>query len=151
MKSVKMLVPYLFAFLLLVAVNAMARVVTNADFPVSGTVFNPCNGETVTFTGIVHVIQAETLDGAGGFHLVENDNIHVTATGSLGNSYEGNEEDQFQLNGRVGIEQTVGSTFSEISKGSATNFEQHFLQHITVNANGTVTVFFTNFTSNCRG
>src|SRR5215470_18832576 len=148
MKSVKMLVPYLFATLLLVAVNAAASVTQNVQIPISGAVFNPCNGETVTFTGIVHVIQAVTFDGAGGFHLVANDDIHVTATGSFGNSYEGNEEDQFQLNGRVGIEQTVGSTFSEISKGAAPNFEQHFLQHITVNPNGTVTVFFTNFTSN---
>ena len=146
-----MLVPYLFATMLLVSVNAAAAVTVNVHIPISGAVFNPCNGETVTFTGSVHVIQAVTFDGAGGFHLVENDNIHVTATGSFGNAYEGNEEDQFQLNGRVGIEQTVGSTFSEISKGSAPNFEEHFLQHITVNANGTVTVFFTNFTSSCQG
>jgi len=151
MKSVKMLVPYLFATLLLVTVNAAASVTVNVQFPISGAVFNPCNGETVTFTGTVHVIQAVTFDGSGGFHLVANDNIHVSATGNFGNSYEGNEEDQFQLNGRVGIEQTVGSTFSEISKGSAPNFEEHFLQHITVNANGTVTVFFTNFTSSCQG
>ena len=123
----------------------------NIDIPVSGAVFNPCNGETVTFDGVDHFTIQLTLDGAGGFHAKTHDNIHVTATGSLGNSYEGNQEDNNEFNGKVGFEQTFGVTFSEISKGSAPNFEQHFLQHITVNANGTVTVFFTNFTSNCRG
>jgi hypothetical protein len=151
MKSMKMVVPYLFALMLLVAVNAAALVVLNIDIPVSGAVFNPCNGETVTFSGIDHFTIHVTFDGAGGFHADAHDNIHVTGTGSLGNSYEGNQEVNNPFNGRVGVEQTFGLTFSEISKGSAPNFEVHILQHITVNANGTVTVFFSNFSANCRG
>ena len=151
MKSVKLLVPYLFAALLSVAVNASASVIVNVHIPVSGAVFNPCNGETVTFSGVDHFTATVTFDGAGGFHLATHDNIHVTATGSLGNSYEGNQEDNNPFNGRVGLVQTFGLTFSEISTGSAPNFEVHVLQHITINANGTVTVFFTNFASNCRG
>ena len=140
------------AALLLFTVEALAVVVENVhNIPVNGTVFNPCNGETVTFNGVAHVVASVTLDGSGGFHLDARDNIHVTATGSLGNSYEGNEEDLFQLNGRVGIEQTVSTTFSEISKGAAPNFEIHALLHITVNANGTTTAFIDNFTSSCRG
>ena len=139
------------AALLLIAVDATAAVVVNVDIPISGTVFNPCNGETVTFSGIDHFTLRSTFDGAGGFHADAHDNIHVTATGSLGNSYEGNQEDNNPFNGRVGVAQTFGLTFSEISTGSAPNFEQLILQHITVNPNGTVTVFFSNFTSNCRG
>jgi hypothetical protein len=151
MKSVKMLVAYLFATLLLVAVNSAASVTVNVRIPISGAVFNPCNGETVTFSGIDHFTIHVTFDGAGGFHADAHDNIHVTATGNLGNSYEGNQEDNNPFNGRVGFEQTFGLTFSEISEGSAPNFEVHVLQHITVNPNGTVTVFFSNFSSNCRG
>ena len=151
MRILKMLVPYLFAALLLVAVNASASVIVNVHIPVSGAVFNPCNGETVTFSGIDHFTIHVTFDGAGGFHADAHDNIHVTATGSLGNSYEGNQEDNNPFNGRVGLVQTFGLTFSEISKGSAPNFEVHVLQHITINPNGRVTVFFSNFTSNCRG
>lgn len=139
------------AALLLIAVDATARVAVNIDIPVSGAVFNPCNGETVTFSGIDHFTISVTFDGAGGFHANAHDNVHVTATGSLGNSYEGNQEDNNPFNGRVGVEQTFGLTFSEISTGSAPNFEVHVLQHITVNPNGTVTVFVDNFTSNCRG
>jgi hypothetical protein len=152
MKRIMLLTSFAMAALLLTAGHTLATVVENVhDIPLSGAVFNPCNGETVTFTGVAHVVQSVTLDGNGGFHLVANDNIHVTATGSLGNEYEGNEEDQSQFNGRVGFEQTLVSTFSEISKGSAPNFEVHALQHMTVHANGTVTVFFSNFTSSCRG
>src|SRR5215470_15254667 len=151
MKSVRMLVRYLFAALLLLAINAAAAKIVNVNIPISGTVFNPCNGETITFSGNDHFIVHVTLDGAGGFHAKSHDNIHVTAAGSLGNSYEGNQEENNPFNGRVGLEQTFGLTFSEISRGSAPNFEEHVLQHITVNANGTVTVFFSNFTSNCRG
>lgn len=140
------------AALLLFTVEAPAVVVQNVhDIPLSGAVFNPCNGETVTFTGVDHFTATVTLDGAGGFHLDAHDNVHVTATGDQGNSYEGNQEDNAPLNGRVAIVQTLPFTFSEISKGSAPNFEVHALQHITVNANGTVTVFFSSFTSSCRG
>ena len=131
--------------------SAVAAVLTQLRIPVNGAVFNPCNGETVTFSGIEHFIASETSNGGGGFHLAERDNIHVTATGSLGNSYEGNEEDSFELNGRFGVEQTIPQTFSEISNGSAPNFEVHSLFHITVNPNGTVTAFVDNFTASCRG
>ena len=151
MKSLKMLVPYLFALVLLVAVNAAASVVVNIHIPLSGAVFNPCNAETVTFSGVDHLTIQVTFDGAGGFHSNAHENIHVTGTGSLGNSYEGNQEDNNPFNGRVGVEQTFGLTFSEISTGSAPNFKVHILEHITVNANGTVTVFFSNASSNCRG
>lgn len=140
------------ATVLLIAVNAPAQVKVNVhDIPVSGNVINPCNGEDVTFSGVQHFVAFVKLDTSGGFHMKFRDNIHVTGTGDLGNLYEGNEEDLDQLNGRVGVEQTVSTTFSEISKGSAPNFEQHFLQHITVNAEGTVTSSIEKFTSSCRG
>lgn len=149
--TVGVLFSLMMAALLLTAVKAMAEVVTNVHIPVSGAVFNPCNGETVTFSGVDHFTATVTLDGAGGFHMAVHDNIHVTASGSLGNEYEGNQEDTNEVNGRVGVEQTFGLTFSEISKGSAPNFETHMLLHITSNPVGTVTAFIDNFTSSCRG
>ena len=140
--------------LLIFAVKAMAAVTTNVDIPISGTVFNPCNGETVTFTGVDHFTAHVTLDSSGGFHSDFHDNIHVTGTGDQGNLYEGNQEDNSPTHisgNNLGAEQTLPLTFSEIAKGSAPNFEVHALQHITINANGTVTVAFSNFTSSCRG
>jgi hypothetical protein len=38
-----------------------------------------------------------------------------------------------------------------ISKGSAPNFDEHLISHITVNADGTVTVFFVHLTETCHG
>jgi hypothetical protein len=137
--------------ILLVTINASAAVVYNIEIPISGTVFNPCNGETVTFTGVDHYVASVTLNASGGFQSDAHDNIHVTATGDQGNSYVGNQEDHYTLNGRVGLVQSYPTTFSEISEGAAPNFEIHTLQHFTVNHNGTVTVFFSTYTSSCRG
>ena len=139
------------AALLLIAVTVMAAIIINLDIPISGAVFNPCNGETLTFTGVDHFTARVVFDRAGGFHLTTHDNIHVTATGDQDNSYEGNQEDTNEVNGRVGVEQTFVLTFSEISKRAAPNFEVHVLQHVTVNPNGTVTSFVDHITANCRG
>jgi hypothetical protein len=137
--------------MLFITTNANAAVIANIDIPVNGTVFNPCNGETVTFNGVEHLVVSLTLDASGGFHSDEKLNVHVTATGDQGNSYEGNQEEHLTINGRVGLVQTLPQTFSEISTGSAPNFEIHSLMHITVNANGTVTAFVSTYTSSCTG
>lgn len=138
-----------FAALLLIAANAMASVVTNVDIPINEAVINPCNGETVTISGVDHSTATVTPDGAGGFHMTLHDNIHVTGTGS--NSYEANQEDTNELNGRVGVEQTILLTVGVISEGPAPNFEENILEHVTVNPNGTVTAFLEHATANCRG
>lgn len=139
-------------FALALVMPAWAATVTNIRFPINGTgVVNPCNGEILTFSGELHLTFRVTLDSSGGFHLGAHDNIHVTATGDQGNTYVGNEEDNFEVNGRVGVEVTATDTFSEISKGSAPNFVVQAVFHITVNPDGTVTAFVDHFTAECRG
>ena len=133
------------------ALRGRAGVVTNIDIPISGTVLNPCNGENVAFTGIDHFTARLTFSGNGGIHVDFHDNIHVTATGDQGNTYVGNQEDSSVANSLIGVEQTAPFTFSEITKGSAANFEVHAIFHITILANGTVTAFVNNFTAVCRG
>src|SRR5262249_39025167 len=124
----------------------------NITFPVSGTgVFNPCNGETLTFSGVAHLNSSVTLSGNGGFHLAQHDNIHVTATGDQGNTYVGNEEDSFEFNATVGVEQTATDIFTEISQGPAPNFVIKAVFHITVHPDGTVTAFVNDFTAQCKG
>lgn len=139
------------AALIVVAVKARAAQVVNMDIPISGAVVNPCNGENVAFSGIDHFSARLTLDGAGGVHADVHDNIHVTAGGDQGNSYVGNQEDHSSFNTRVGAEQTSTFSFSETSRGSAPNFDVYETAHITVNANGTMTVFFDHFRAVCRG
>jgi hypothetical protein len=57
---------------LVIAGNASAAVIENMhNIPVNTAVISPCNGETVTFSGVGHVVASVTLDGSGGFHMVE--------------------------------------------------------------------------------
>jgi hypothetical protein len=133
------------------APRGRAALVTSIDIPISGSVFNPCNGENVAFTGVDHFTAHITLSNNGRFHIDTHDNIHVTATGDQGNTYLGNQEDHSEVNGLVGVEQTAPLTFSEITKGSAANFEVHAVFHITVKPDGTITSFVNSFTSSCRG
>lgn len=149
-KRIMLLASFATAMLLLTAANANASA-QQTNFTFNGAILNPCNGETFTYAGSYHGVFNMTFDGSGGFHLVSHDNIHVAGTGDQGNSYVGDESDNSTLNGRVGIEQTLNTSFSMISQGGAPNFEIHAVTHITVNPNGTVTVFFSNFSSACRG
>lgn len=128
-----------------------AATLVNIDIPISGSVFNPCNGEVVAFSGVDHVTVHITLDNSGGFHADVHENIHVTAVGDQGNRYVGNQEVNAPFNGKVGFETTSTLTFSETSLGSAPNFDVHAIFHLTVNPNGTVTAFVDHFTASCRG
>ena len=93
-----------------------------------------------------------TVDDAGGFHLVSNDNINVSGTGDQGSSYVGDETDHSIFNGRVGVEQTSVTSFTMISKGSAPNFYMHILPsvHFTVNADDTLTANINTITASCQ-
>ena len=137
--------------LMLTTTPAWAAQVTNITFPISETVFNPCNGEVVTLSGEEHMTESVTLDGSGGFHMDIHGNLNVTGSGNQGNKYVGNQDSNFQMNGRVGVEFTVTGTFSEISLGSAPNFVLHDLVHITVNPDGTVTSSIFIISPECQG
>ena len=133
------------------AMPAVAATVINEEIPVAGEVFNPCNGETVTFQGTDHVTLQLTFDNAGGIHFGVHENVHVTAIGNQGNTYVGNQSDNDELNGKVGVEETSQFSFSEISLGSAPNFLVKAVFHVTVRPDGTVSGLVDHFTAECRG
>jgi hypothetical protein len=135
--------------MLLITINASAAVVTNVNIPINEVLFNPCNGETVTLTGVSHVVVTTTLDGAGGSHNTMQNNIHLAGSGSLGNSYEGNMENTTVFNARVAVASTFVATLSMISNGSAPNFELHILLHATQKPDGTIAVFVSHFSAGC--
>ena len=130
---------------------ALAATVTNTDIPLSGTVTNPCNGETVTFSGVDHFTAQVTINNGGGFHYAIHDNIHVTATGDQGNSYVGSQEDFSDHNFNGASEATSTLSFSEISQGSAPNFVIIATQHITFTPAGIATANFLDYRTACRG
>lgn len=130
---------------------ALAATVSNVDIPLSGTVINPCNGETIFFSGIDHFTLQITVNNGGGYHYSIHDNIHVTATGDQGNTYIGNQEDYSDHNFTGSSEATSTLSFSEISQGSAPNFEMTATQHITFTPAGIATANFLDYRAACRG
>ena len=139
-------------FALALVMPALAATVINIDIPLSGTVFNPCNGENVAVSGNEHDTFELTFDGHGGVHVVFTGNLEgVTGVGDQGNTYQIPGAFHDQYNARVGFEETFTETFQIVSHGSAPNFTFHEDAHITVNPNGTVTEFHDHFSTTCQG
>lgn len=128
---------------------------TNEDIPISGTVANNCNGDTVAYQGTLHVTNTLTTDSSGGFHLKTHTNFQdVSGTGvPSGLNYRVvttrnetvNDSDSAQF------ETTVIQTIKAVSQTSAPNLFIHIVMHVTVNANGQTTSTVTEVTAECRG
>jgi hypothetical protein len=72
---------------LMASVSAGAQMV-NESRPYSGTTVNPCNGETVTFSGSIHHHEKTQVSTDGRIHFVANDNFSVSGHGqSSGANY----------------------------------------------------------------
>lgn len=152
----KSLLVALFAFLVcLPAISARAEVTSNTQTPISGSVFDPCTGDTVSFTVDVHVVTKMTTDSNGGIHgsfSVNIDNYDATGTPS-GDSYTAH----FNQTGTANF--TSGGTFESsfvftadlVSAGSTDNAQTIMVLHITINPDGTVTANVSNVTVRCVG
>jgi len=140
----------------LVALPQRAQAAGNSsELPVSITVFIPCAnngaGETVTLTGNLHIEAHIVFDNAGGGHLHILFNPQgISGTGDVtGAKYQGTGMTQEDENFKTGFEFTFVNRFDIIGQGPGNNFSVHETAHITVNANGTLTVFFDNFSVTC--
>jgi hypothetical protein len=133
-----------------------AQAGNSSEFPVSITVFVPCAnngaGENVTLTGDLHVEFQINFDNAGGGHIHILFNPQgISGTGSVtGAKYQGTGMTQMGENFKTGFEFTFNNRFDIIGQGPGNNFSVHETAHITVNANGTLTVFFDNFSVTCK-
>jgi len=127
----------------------------NSVFPIDLAVFVPCAnggvGEDVLLSGNLHDL----------IHVTVNDNsLHVktldqpqgiSGTGVVtGDKYQGTGVTQDEFNTSFGMEETFINNFRIIGQGPGNNFLVHENFHITINANGTVTVFHDNFTVDCK-
>jgi hypothetical protein len=136
--------------------NAAKQVndVTVIDLPV----FIPCAaggaGELVDLSGPLHTLITFTINGhnvSGKTHFQpqglsgtgETTGDKYQATGVTQESFKGS----FQ-NGQ--FSDTFVNNFRIIGQGPGNNFLVHETLHITVNANGTVTVFHDNFSIDCK-
>ena len=128
---------------------------TNETVPFTSTLFNPCNNDTVTFSGNMHVTNTLTVDGSGGTHLKTHTNYqNVTGTGTpSGITYNvrtvsnevTNDNDGPQYNA------TVISTVKLTAQGPALDFYLRVVMHVTVNANGETTSSAQESSFECRG
>ena len=68
------------ALSLLATVSASAQTV-NQVRPYSGSTVNPCNGETVAFSGSIHFHEKVQVATDGRIHFVANENFNASGTG----------------------------------------------------------------------
>src|SRR5215831_13015094 len=131
--------------------NAAVQVNNSTDIGIS--VFIPCAdggaAELVDLSGPLHTLITYTINGnnvSGYFHFqpqgisgsgeTTGDKYH--ATGLTESTFKGSFQN-FQYNS------TFVNRFDIIGQGPGNNFTIHQTAHITINANGTVTVNFDNF------
>lgn len=137
---------------------ANAAVVVNQSNQVTLSVFVPCAaggaGEMVDLSGSLHTLITLTINGNNFSEVThfqpqgisgtgETTGVKYQATGLTEESTTGS----FQ-NGQAS--QTFVNRFDIIGQGPGNNFTIHETAHITINANGTGTVFFDNFGVECK-
>jgi hypothetical protein len=143
-KAVKQALALLAAITLTITGVTMANAanVTNTFQDTSGTFFDNCTGEYIAFSGREHFQENVTTNPNGTFH------IHITAnfadvTGigqTTGTKYHFPIQLSETLNLNAGEQETIEETLNVISDGSLFNEKIKLLIHLTVNANGVVTV-----------
>lgn len=89
---------------------------------------------------------------ANSFHIHFHDNAQgVTGTGlTTGDSYRAEGSTAFRFNVAAGETQTFINNFLVIGQGPDNNFTVHEKGHLTINANGEVTVSRDEVTVECR-
>jgi hypothetical protein len=151
------LLPALFlaAALCLVPATSSAAVIQNVQLPLNVTFVNtPCTGDTITFTGNIHLVIAMTTDASGGFHLHFDNNVSgVTGVGvPSGTTYHGIGGGWFEVNANppFPVIATETDVFGLISTGSSSNFVVTVTLHMTVNADGSITAQVMRISITCR-
>ena len=115
----------------------------SSEVPVSGTVLNPCNGESVSWQGTAHFVVHQTVTSNG----------HETLS-SLGNAYRVANTANFELTTSgesAQSEFTTTAAFLFVSQGAAPNFDSHTTYHVSFDANGEPTATVIRIESSCQG
>ena len=127
----------------------------SSEVPVSGTVLNPCNGESVSWQGTAHFVVHQTVTSNGHETLSGHVNFQdIQGLGSLGSAYRVSNTANFELTTSAGSSQsefTTTAAFLFVSQGSASNFDSHTTYHVTFDASGEPTATVLRIESNCQG
>lgn len=148
----------LLAVLTIQVVPANAAVQENDTTEINLSVFIPCAaggaGEVVDLSGPLHTLISFTINGnnvSGYFHfqpqgisgIGESTGAKYHATGVTSESFKNSLQ-----NGQANS--TFVNNFRIIGQGPGNNYLVHETMHVTINADGTVTVFHDNFSVDCK-
>jgi hypothetical protein len=133
-----------------------------ALLPLQSSCVNVGSGEVILVSGTVHFVVVETADDAGGLHVALEQNFaNVTGVGTTsGDSYRvtdlglpgpGRDALYVPPGGALPRTETVRSDIRFISIGSGGNLLAQISSHLTINANGDVTVDSATFELTCVG
>jgi len=144
---------------LVVPAAVLAETIVNQTVPFSGSAFNSCTDELVAITGNLHTTTRTTVSG-NRIHI----GVTVHMTGVKGTTLEGaryaemdvqNQETNFSTDSAP-AEFTSERTMILTRLGedgrfvAGDDFHLHVIAHMTVNANGIVTVDKTDTSIDCR-
>jgi len=159
MKALRNIGLVLAILFVLTAGRATAEVLTNQKIPYNGWVWVSCanggNGETVRLTGDLHALFQVTFDENGGLHVASQyQPMGITGYGEVtGDKYQATGVTRHNENLQpvaYPVEYTYVNNFRIIGPGPGNNFVIHETYHITINANGEVTVAIDNFWGECK-
>jgi hypothetical protein len=141
MKQFTMLV--LLTVLVFGSVGAVSAGGNSTAMEVSGTVWNPCTGEDVYFSGTVHITQLSNADGT---YMVSNINYaNMLGTGvDTGNLYKyagDTSQVVYQDSDFAPLTSTVQQNIRWVTAGGQNDLTVRVFLHITWNANGEITAY----------
>ena len=134
-----------FAAISLFVSLATAEVTENFILPFSRTVEAPFVGEVVQLTGYGHFLTITQMDANGGMNVKIHHQLQGTSGVGLttGKKYQASGKESFKFRIPPGAAEpyvfTCVSTARVIGQGPGNNMMLHYLMHVTINANGTVT------------
>jgi hypothetical protein len=105
---------------------------------------NPCTGESITFSGTMHINDFLMTNPAGVSNYQMCSNMHLVGIGNYGNEYIANSVWTWKVVSRdiaFPIEWNKVLIQLIISKGEETNSMLKMKVHVIVNANGEITVW----------
>lgn len=143
---------------LVLVMPTQAAVTTNLWTPVSASIPNACVGEWIDLEGEIHWVTSVTWDETGGYHVAIHVNrANVKGTGqSSGAKYifNGGKNDTYNVSSELPPqepwERTVVIRQHMVGTGGANSGTLYTIYHVTFNANGELTVVFTNAHFSCK-
>lgn len=135
---------------------AAAATTDNEKFFIEQPVFVDCanggSGEVVVLRGNLHAQFHTTFNDAGHVTIKTHSNPQgVSGVGEItGAKYQGTGVTQDIFTATVGNQETFINNFRVVGQGPGNNFLVHENLHITVNANGTLTVFLDHLRAECK-